>query len=71
MTPFSDDQIRDRARALWDEAGQPEGRDMEFWLTAERQLLLEEAAREELETEPMQDDEVSPTFAAAALAAVE
>jgi hypothetical protein len=66
MTPFSDDQIRDRARALWEQAGQPENQDMEFWLLAEQQLA-EETAGDELEP----DGEVTPAFAAAALSAIE
>ena len=65
MTPFSDDQIRDRARVLWDEARQPENRDMEFWFLAEQQLV-EEAGHDELEPE-----EVTPAFAAVALSVIE
>jgi hypothetical protein len=30
--------IRERAHAIWIEQGHPEGRDVEFWLTAEREL---------------------------------
>lgn len=33
------DEIAKRARQLWERNGQPEGRDVEFWLTAERELL--------------------------------
>ena len=32
------EEIRDRAYALWIEAGSPDGRDMEFWAQAEREL---------------------------------
>lgn len=32
------EQIADRARALWQERGQPAGRDLEHWLDAEREL---------------------------------
>ena len=35
-------KIRDRAYQLWDQAGQPEGRDWEFWHDAERELAEEE-----------------------------
>jgi hypothetical protein len=28
--------VRERAYFLWEDAGEPEGRDMEFWLEAER-----------------------------------
>jgi hypothetical protein len=31
-------EIRDRAYALWQEEGSPEGRDQEFWHRAERAL---------------------------------
>lgn len=34
----SEDAIRDRAYALWVEAGSPEGNDWQFWHEAERQL---------------------------------
>lgn len=39
-TPQESD-IRDRAYALWVEAGSPEGRDDEFWQRAERELSEE------------------------------
>ncbi|WP_332687636.1 DUF2934 domain-containing protein [Devosia sp.] len=35
-------EIRDRAYALWQEEGSPEGRDQEFWYRAE-QALAEQA----------------------------
>ncbi|WP_439399246.1 DUF2934 domain-containing protein [Bradyrhizobium sp. PMVTL-01] len=31
-------QTRTRAHQLWEEAGRPEGRDLEFWLRAEREI---------------------------------
>lgn len=34
----NEDKVRQRARDLWDEAGRPEGRDVEFWLRAEAEL---------------------------------
>lgn len=37
-----EDQIKDRAYQLWDEAGQPEGREQEFWYQAERELAERE-----------------------------
>jgi hypothetical protein len=37
-----DDMIRNRAYELWDQAGQPEGREQEFWYEAERELAEEE-----------------------------
>jgi hypothetical protein len=34
----NEDQIRKRARELWEHNGQPAGRDLEFWLQAEREF---------------------------------
>jgi hypothetical protein len=34
----SSEQISSRARQLWQQAGSPEGRDLEFWLAAENEL---------------------------------
>ena len=34
----SQDEIRARARILWEQNGQPEGRDLEFWLQAESEI---------------------------------
>lgn len=31
-------KVRARAYELWEQAGRPEGRDLEFWLGAERQI---------------------------------
>jgi DUF2934 family protein len=31
-------RIRRRARELWEESGRPSGRDLEFWLEAEREF---------------------------------
>ena len=41
VTPFptpTQEQISQRARQLWENAGRPDGRDLEHWLEAERQL---------------------------------
>jgi hypothetical protein len=35
---IDEDQIRDRAYALWVDAGRPSGRDEEFWHRAQREL---------------------------------
>ena len=32
-------EVSDRARLLWERAGKPEGRDQEFWLHAEGEVL--------------------------------
>ena len=37
-------QIRERAHRLWEEAGCPQGRDDEFWHEAERAIEEEEPA---------------------------
>jgi len=34
----TDEQIKIRAHELWEQAGKPDGRDIEFWLLAERDL---------------------------------
>ena|ERR1700730_14196157 len=31
-------KIRNRAREIWEENGRPQGRDLEFWLQAEREF---------------------------------
>ena len=39
MTPKPlEEDVRKRAKQLWEEHGKPEGRDDEFWQTAEREL---------------------------------
>jgi hypothetical protein len=43
----SDDKIRKRAREIWEENSRPVGRDVEFWLQAEREFReAEELANE-------------------------
>jgi hypothetical protein len=37
-----DEQIKQRARQLWEKRGRPEGHDAEFWTQAERELALGE-----------------------------
>ncbi len=37
----SEEQIRNYAHRLWEKAGRPDGRDMEFWHAAEVQLNAE------------------------------
>ncbi len=34
-------QIQDRARKIWIGCGRPDGRDLEIWLTAEREIEAE------------------------------
>ncbi len=40
-TDTRDDQIRQRAYALWEKSGKTEGSEMDFWLEAERQIALD------------------------------
>ena len=42
-TPLARDKVADRARRIWEERGRPEGRDLEHWLEAERQLRVGDA----------------------------
>jgi hypothetical protein len=42
----TDEQIRARARQLWEQAGRPEGRDEEFWYQAEKEVGEMEDLRE-------------------------
>lgn len=41
MHTDQEDKIRDRAYALWVEAGSPDGDDQRFWHQAERELAEE------------------------------
>jgi hypothetical protein len=47
MTPYSEVQIRDRAYALWEQAGRPEGQDKAFWAMAEAKLADSQEPEEE------------------------
>ncbi len=38
MPDIEEQKIRERAFQLWDQAGQPDGREEEFWFLAEREL---------------------------------
>ena len=37
-----EEQIRRRAHELWEQEGKPEGREMDFWLQAEREIAGEQ-----------------------------
>jgi hypothetical protein len=41
--PVQHEEVSAKARALWQSAGSPEGRDLEFWLAAEAELQRERA----------------------------
>jgi len=45
MTP-REHRVRDRSYKLWNEAGQPKGRDEEFWRQAEDQIAAEDRGRD-------------------------
>jgi hypothetical protein len=54
-----DEPVRERAYILWEQAGRPDGRSLEFWLAAIHQLdaaaelpKLEVAAPQALDAEP-------------------
>ncbi|GLH77313.1 hypothetical protein SSBR45G_22210 [Bradyrhizobium sp. SSBR45G] len=46
------DRIRERAHALWEQAGRPEGRQDEFWHQAEREIGEMEQLHEEATAPP-------------------
>jgi hypothetical protein len=37
-------RIQERARRLWEEAGEPQGQDERFWLAAEQEIDAEDSA---------------------------
>jgi hypothetical protein len=47
----SKDKIRVRAHQLWEQAGRPDGQDLEHWLQAEKEFLLNSAATAPLAAE--------------------
>ena len=50
MAKPTEEQIRQRAREIWEENHRPDGRDQEFWLQAERELSQRATADEKSET---------------------
>lgn len=46
-----DEEIRARARDIWDRHHRPEGYDLQFWLMAKRELEAEQKSRLEQEAE--------------------
>jgi Protein of unknown function (DUF2934) len=52
------EEIARRAQALWEQEGRPDGRDVEFWLRAEREL--DDAAIEPLASLPGDEDTAHP-----------
>lgn len=59
MMTYSEMQIRDRAYALWEAAGRPDGQDKEFWAMAEQELA---------EHQDHDDEEPAPDPVSAAVA---
>ncbi|MDB5621967.1 MAG: hypothetical protein JWR39_530 [Devosia sp.] len=47
-----DTQIKDRAYALWEAAGRPEGQDEHFWFAAAAELAQADAPQPTAEPEP-------------------
>jgi hypothetical protein len=47
-------QVRARAYELWEQAGRPSGRELEFWLEAERQMEAEREERKSSDASPKQ-----------------
>ena len=41
-------KIRNRAREIWEENGKPQGRDLEFWLQAEREFQEAQALAKQM-----------------------
>ncbi|HEX6011558.1 MAG TPA: DUF2934 domain-containing protein [Geminicoccaceae bacterium] len=62
MPEDREQKIKDRAHRLWEDEGRPEGRELEHWREAERQVLAEEAAewRPEAPDDASADARVTP-----------
>ncbi|WP_375453626.1 DUF2934 domain-containing protein [uncultured Methylobacterium sp.] len=55
-TDITFDQIRERAREIWERNHRPDGLDIAFWLLAERELKAEAARAVAAPTESGTDD---------------
>ena len=64
MSGDREQSIRERAYELWERAGSPEGRDEEFWQSAERELLEQATGENEQPAATTQSDELDSTRAA-------
>jgi hypothetical protein len=62
MTKADDETIRQEAYHLWEQAGRPEGREHEFWATAETRL--QEKARKHKKPEHKIDKTSEDSFPA-------
>jgi Protein of unknown function (DUF2934) len=65
--PFSEADIRDRARALWEQAGRPEGQDFGIWIEAERQLAAHDQQLEVASASEQATIDIAPAEAAPAV----
>jgi|GraSoiStandDraft_51_1057287.scaffolds.fasta_scaffold1590583_1 hypothetical protein len=61
MDPETERLVRERACALWEADGRPEGRDLDYWLQAEEEIGALSVAGEE---DPLAAvDDLPPGFA--------
>jgi Protein of unknown function (DUF2934) len=44
---WHEERIRERAHAIWDKEGRPEGKELEHWLRAEAEIVAEEKGLEQ------------------------
>src|SRR5215469_4375888 len=59
--------IRERAYAIYENEGLPDGQELDHWLRAEAEILAGMAAGERLTPHPTQPDQPSPSHAQPAL----
>ena len=57
MAKPREEDIRERARKIWEQNGKPEGRDDEFWRLAEQELRNEDKASPLRTPDTLQMDE--------------
>ncbi|HLY47419.1 MAG TPA: DUF2934 domain-containing protein [Stellaceae bacterium] len=44
---WHEERIRERAYEIWDHAGRPEGKELDFWLQAEAEITADEKGLEQ------------------------
>src|SRR6266550_8592235 len=64
-TPRRQEQIASVAHGLWEKAGRPSGRDLEFWFKAEQQIARASRPRMFATTPDEQRPKASPSTTAA------
>ena len=57
---LQEERIRERAHALWEAEGRPEGREADHWREAERQTMLEEGLGEPQADRPEPPEDARP-----------